>query len=147
MQSNAVDGVSLCRILNSAIVGQPPPKRLSTDNDPLFEFHRWAANLRVLDAEKIKTVPHVPDSHLLIERLTGTIRRKYFDHALFWNAVVLMRRLNAPKSYYSGHRAHSSIDGETPYLMAGASPMKAARIDDHAWQSHCFGLYELPMAA
>lgn len=33
------------------------PKHLSTDNDPLFRFHRWLANLRILDIEEVKTVP------------------------------------------------------------------------------------------
>jgi transposase InsO family protein len=36
-----VDGVAVCRMFNHAISGQPLPKHLSTDNDPLFRFHRW----------------------------------------------------------------------------------------------------------
>jgi len=35
-----IDGVSVCRMFNYATTGQPPPKHLSTDNDPLFRFHR-----------------------------------------------------------------------------------------------------------
>jgi putative transposase len=31
-----IDGVSVCRMFNHAIAGQPPPKHLSTDHDPLF---------------------------------------------------------------------------------------------------------------
>ena len=34
------------------------PKYLSSDHDPLFQFHRPQANLRVLDIEEIKTMPY-----------------------------------------------------------------------------------------
>jgi transposase InsO family protein len=55
-----IDGVAVCRMFNQARSGQPLPKHLSTDHDPLFRFHRWRANLRVLEIEEIKTVPFVP---------------------------------------------------------------------------------------
>ena len=58
-----VDGTALCRMFNKAISGMGIPKYLSTDHDPLFEYHRWQANLRILDVEEIKTVPHMPVSH------------------------------------------------------------------------------------
>jgi putative transposase len=35
------------------------PKYLSTDNDPLYRFHQWKANRRVLELNEIKTVPGV----------------------------------------------------------------------------------------
>jgi hypothetical protein len=38
-----------------------------------LQFHRWRANLRVLDVEEIKTVPYAPLSHPFVERLIGTI--------------------------------------------------------------------------
>jgi transposase InsO family protein len=43
-----VDGTALCRMFNDATSGQGWPERLSSDNDPLFQYHRWKANLRVL---------------------------------------------------------------------------------------------------
>ncbi|MCP4410353.1 MAG: transposase, partial [Gammaproteobacteria bacterium] len=52
-----VDGTALCRMFNKAISGMGIPNYLSTDHDPLFEYHRWQANLRILDVEEIKTVP------------------------------------------------------------------------------------------
>jgi hypothetical protein len=33
------DGICVCRMLNQVIAGQPLPKYLSSDNDPLFRFH------------------------------------------------------------------------------------------------------------
>jgi len=52
--------------------------------DPLFRFHRWLANLRVLDIEEIKSVPYAPVSHPFIERLIGTLQREYLDRVFFW---------------------------------------------------------------
>ena len=65
------------------------PKHASSDHDPLFRFHRWLANLRVLEIEEIKSVPYAPVSHPFVERPIGTIRREYLDRVLFWNAVDL----------------------------------------------------------
>src|SRR5262249_8743722 len=38
-----------------AIQGESLPKYLSTGNDPLYRFHQWRANLRVLEVVEIKT--------------------------------------------------------------------------------------------
>src|SRR5215813_12036040 len=44
-----VDGAALCRMFQQAIRRKSLPKYLSSDNDPLYRFHQWQANLRVLD--------------------------------------------------------------------------------------------------
>jgi len=82
----AVDGNSICRMFNEAVARLDVPRSLSTDNDPLFEYHRWQANLRVLGVEEIKTVAYVPLSHPFIERLIGTTRREFLDHTLLTSA-------------------------------------------------------------
>ena len=49
VHAGPVDGVALCRMFNRAIRWQlKMPKYLSADNDPLYRFHQWQANLRVL---------------------------------------------------------------------------------------------------
>ena len=58
-----VDGVALGCMFRRAIRGKSLPKYLSSDQDPLYRFHPWKANLRVLDVTEIKTVPYVPLSH------------------------------------------------------------------------------------
>ena len=83
-----VDGLALCRMFQQAIRQQPVPKYLSTDNDPLYRFHQWQANLRVLEVTEIKTVPGVPLSHPFVERLIGTIRRECLDQTLFWTTAT-----------------------------------------------------------
>ena len=143
-----VNGVILCRMFNQVITGITPPTYLSSDNDPLFEYHRWQANLRVLDIDEIKTVPDVPVSHPFVERLIGTIRREFLDHVLFWNSLDLERKLGEFQYYYNQERVHASLDGDTPAEVAGESTITPrAKIDDFQWQSHCRGLVQLPLAA
>ena len=69
------------------------PKYLSSDHDPLYRFHQWEANLRILGVTEIKTVPYVPWSHPFIERLIGTIRRDCLDRLLFWTETDLELKL------------------------------------------------------
>src|SRR5476649_2873434 len=79
VEGESIDGIAVCRMFNRAIANHPMPKRISTDHDPLFRFHRWLANLRVREIEEIKTVTHVPASHPFVERLIGTVRRELLD--------------------------------------------------------------------
>jgi len=85
------------------------PKYLSSDNGPLFKYHRWIANLDILEIESIKSIPYTPRSHPFIERLIGTVRREYLDHTLFWNERDLLRKLNQFKDYYNENRGHLSL--------------------------------------
>ena len=39
-----VDGPSLYRMFNEAILRQGFSNRISTDNDTLFQYHQWRAN-------------------------------------------------------------------------------------------------------
>jgi putative transposase len=100
-------------MFNAAIHGQNTPRHLSTDHDPLFEAHRWKANLRILEVDEVKTVPHVPLSHPFVERLIGTMRREFLDHVLFWNARDLERKLAEFQVYYNAARRHASLEGHT----------------------------------
>ncbi len=88
-----VDGPALCRMFNEATSRQGRPKRISSDNDPLFQYHRWKANLRVLDIEEIKSLPHVPMSHPFVERLIGSVRRELLDQTFFWTVTDLENKL------------------------------------------------------
>src|SRR5450432_2167616 len=89
VHAGIVDGIALCRMFQRAIARHNPPKRLSSDHDPLYRFHQWQANLRVLGVTEIKTVPSVPLSHPFVERLIGTVRREYLDRTLFWTTADL----------------------------------------------------------
>ena len=142
-----IDGVSVCRTFNSAISGQPLPKHLSTDNDPLFRFHRWLANLRVLEIDEIKSVPYVPVSHPFVERLIGTIRHEVLYRMFFWNAIDLARKLGEFKAYYNSSRCHQSLSGRTPLEKSGKPAPRRASLGRYDWQQHCRGLFQMPVAA
>jgi transposase InsO family protein len=139
-----VDGTALCRMFNEATSGQGWPERISSDNDPLFQYHRWKANLRVLDIEEIKSLPHVPMSHPFVERLIGSIRRELLDQTFFWTANDLANKLRDYQGYYNEHRCHTSRDGATPAQLDGNNVIS---LKNYRWKKQCRGLFQLPMAA
>jgi len=142
-----VDGVTVCSMFNGAIANKCVPQYLSSDNDPLFRFHRWQANLRILDVEEIKSIPFTPTSHPFIERLIETIRRDYLDQLFFWNARDLERKLDSFAQYYNQHRVHHSLEGKTPISANDDVNSPCADLNHYAWKSHCHRLFETPIAA
>ncbi len=141
-----VDGVALCQMFNRAMGRQPAPTYISSDHDPLYRFHQWQANLRIVDVEAIKTVPYVPLSHPFVERLIGTIRRECLDRTLFWTAADLDVKLRDFQRYFNGHRTHAGLGGLTPELPTGEDSARA-NVSTYRWQPHCRGLYQTPIAA
>jgi len=139
-----VDGPSLCSMFRRAIQGQSLPRYLSTDNDPLYRFHQWQANLRVLEVVEIKTVPYVPLSHPFVERLVGSLRRECLDRTLFWTTADLEAKLREFQRYFNEHRTHAGLAGRLPDSNGPASPISLA---SYGWQKHCRGLYQTPIAA
>ena len=94
----------------------------------MFEAHRWTANLRLLEIDEIKTVPHVPLSHPFVERLIGTMRRECLDHVLFWNAGDLERKLADFQAYYNAARSHASLEGLHAVRLCGRTHGDPCRI-------------------
>ena len=124
-------------MLNAAIHGQGAPRHLSTDHDPLFEAHRWTANLRIVEIDEIKTVPHVPLSHPCVERLIGTMRREFLDQVLFWNACDLERTRAEFQVYYNAARSHAWLEGHSPLTFAGTHTVAPADLNQVRWVSYC----------
>jgi transposase InsO family protein len=141
-----VDGVALCQMFNRATRGHTPPTYLSSDHDPLYQFHQWQANLRILDVNAIKTVPYAPLSHPFVERLIGTIRRECLDRTLFWTAADLEVKLLDFQRYLNGHRAHAGLGGLTPEPRRGEDSARVS-VSAYRWRPHCRGLYQTPIAA
>ena len=145
-----VDGAAVCQMFNNVIArSESLPCHLTSDHDPLFEFHRWKANLRILDIAEIKSVPYAPMSHPFIERLIGTIRRELLDQVPFWGARDLERKLTDFREYYNQNRVHASLNGTTPELRNcdSAAASKTVSPNEFRWKPHCRGLYQLPAAA
>jgi putative transposase len=140
-----VNGVALCRMFNRAIRGPILPKYLSSDHDPLYRFHQWQANLRILEVMEIKTVPYVPLSHPFVERLIGTLRREYLDRTLFWTTVDLEAKLLEFQVYYNHYRVHIARAGRPP--QENSERRWCVSFSSYAWQRHCRGLYQTPIAA
>ena len=141
------DGPTVCRMFNRIISGSTPPRYLSSDNDPLFLFRQWNANLRILDVMEVKTVPYVPLSHPFVERLIGTIRREFLDQVPFWSCRDLERKLLLFEEYYNRDRVHRGLNRTAPDEKGGVMDRKIARLDGYHWKTRCRGLYQLPEAA
>jgi hypothetical protein len=85
------------------------PKYLSSDHDPLYRFHQWDANLRILEVTEIKTFLTLPLSHPFVERLISMIHREYLDRILFWTTADLEAKLINFQRYYNGHLTHAGL--------------------------------------
>jgi putative transposase len=114
VQPLTVDGPALCRLFNRAIAGQGQCLRLSFDHDPRFGFHRWQANLRVLEIQAVQTVPGVPASHPFIERLIRTLRQECMDQLLRWKAADLEHKLLSFQHYYNSLRVDQGLEETRP---------------------------------
>jgi putative transposase len=145
IHAGTVDGLTLFRMFYRAVRGQPTPKYLSSDHDPLYRYHQWQANLRILGVTKIKTVPYVPLSHPFTERLIGTIRRDCLDQSLFWTAADLESKLSEFRDYYNLHRSHAGLAGKTPEEPPEVNV--CATLKSYRWRGHCRGLFHTPIAA
>jgi putative transposase len=145
VHARTIDGAALCRMFNRAIRGQRwMPNFLSSDNDPRYRFHQWQTNLRILEVTEIKSVPYVSLSHPFVERLSGTVRREYLDHILFWTTADLENKLLDFRTYFNNHRTHYSPEGRTPDTSVSRPITNLRSI---RWQPHCRALYQTPVAA
>jgi len=147
VHAGAVDGPSFCRMFNRAIRGADSSRYISSDSDPLFRFHRWKANLRILEVTEVKTVPYMPIAHPFVQRLIGTIRREYLDFVPFWTARDSENKLLSFKEFYNDQRCHFVLNGDTPCARTGKFRPRVADLDSYGWRSYCRSLYHLPIAA
>jgi len=147
VNKGAVDGPTICRLFNQTISKRNALHYISTDHDPLFQFHRWKANLRILEIEEVKSIPFTPISHPYVERIIGTIRREFLDQTIFWNEVDLQNKLDDFTDYYNNLRVHSSLRGAVPTEFGVKKTSRLANLVNFEWHSLCRGLYQLPIPA
>jgi putative transposase len=148
VHAGAVDGAALCRMFNCAIFGVVGlPRYLSLDNDPLYTFAQWRANLRVLEIDRVHSIPFVPTSHPFVERLIGSIRREFLDQCFFWNAADLEGKLESYREYFNEGRVHDGIQGEFPGGNGSDDGAEMIDISRYGWRSFCRGKYQTPIAA
>ena len=112
------------------IIGSPPgSKRLQV----------------VLSLSSVSALPSShPDQRIQCGRFIG---RHNLDLAPFWTAHDLENKLHSFKDFYNDQRCHYALDGDTPGERTSKIRPKVADLDSFRWQSHCRGLYQLPVAA
>ena len=123
------------------------PKKINTDRDPAFNFHRWKANLRMREIEEIKTVPEVPWSNAFVERAIGSCRRECVDRVLFWNENDLKRKLENYRRYYNESLAHYSLGGSTPSDFRGEIKKETIDPANYRFKKCGNGIFSTPIAA
>ena len=143
ISSNALTGGNICTMFNKIIGQHIPPKYMSSDNDPLFLYFQWKANMRIYEIKEIKSIPYTPISHPFIERVIGTTRREYLDNILFFNTTDLENKLNEFKNYYNEYRFHQSLQ-EVPCQMANKTSNKVVSLKNYHWRHHAQGLFQTP---
>jgi hypothetical protein len=65
------------------------------------------------------------------------------DHRIF----RVVERLGEFQDYYNAHRVHQALDLNTPDEAAGKGPPALVNSENDAWNSHCNGLFQTPIAA
>ena len=143
--AGSVDGPTVCQMFNQITATKNMPLYIRTDHDLHFQFHRWKANLRILEIEEIKSIPFMPISHPYIVRLIGTVRREFLDQTLFWNEIDLQKKLNDFTDYYNNHRVHASLNGTLSAKCGEKIQSPLAALTNYGWNSLCRGLYQLPI--
>lgn len=135
-----------CRMFNdirSKVRRQP--KRISTDNDPLYSG-QWIRNLSILEIDELKSIPGQPTSHPFVERCIGTIRRECLDQTLFFHPTDPQQKLDRYLDYFNNIRGHSSLDSATPFeasLQSQKTEKSVPDINHISWNSYCNGLFRL----
>ncbi len=142
-----VRGEALCSMFRKIIEGLPTPKYLSLDNDPLYQFERWAPILKASMISPIYSIPLTPISHPFVERLIDSVRREYLDQLFFWNSRDLQHKVDQFQVYFNEHRVHAGIDGDPPNRRADKIEPKIASLENNSWDSPCNGLFQMPKAA
>ncbi len=129
-------------MFNHAVAGQPLPKHLSTDHDPLFRFHRWLANLRVL-RDRGDQVGSVRPSLASVRRTADR-----HDPARVSRSRLLLERgrPGAEAGRIQRLLQRRSRTSLARRLHARATRRRAlpapAALDHYAWRQHCRGLFD-----
>ena len=143
-----LNGSTAYFMLNKILGEKGYPKYLSSDNDPLFKYWLWKANLEdYYKIEELKSVPSTPWSHPFVERVIGTVRRDFTNHILFWGQLDLETKLAIYQEYFNSYRVHQGLSGKTPNEISGERKLARISLDSYKWQNACGGLFHTPIAA
>jgi putative transposase len=127
VHAGTVEGVAVCRMFNHALRRHRwLPKYLSSDNDPLYRFHQWQANLRILEVTEIKTVPYVPLSHPSSKGPSALFDASVWTIHCSGRAQIWRTKCSISRPNYNHHRTHQSPEGRTRTRRHNPSPISSA---------------------
>jgi transposase InsO family protein len=89
------------------------PDYLIRDRDASYG-HAVTRRLAAMGIRDHPTAPRSPWQNGHAERLVGSIRREYLDHAVVFGQAHLRRTLAAYTGYYNQHRTHLSLGKDSP---------------------------------
>ncbi len=69
------------------------------------------------------------------------------DHSLFWTELDLQRKLNQFQQCFNDNRTHMGLNGDIPNYVSQNKKLNVININKYRWESHCRGLFQLPIAA
>ena len=148
VSKESYDGVAACCMFNKILgLSITMPKYLVTDNDPVFQYECWGANLRVAWIKEVKSIPDIPISNPFVERAIGTTRQEFMDHTLFWNKKDLEGKLLQFQKYYNEARVHYSLKGARPDTFEEKKKSYVVDFKNYKWKTYCNGMYQSPIAA
>jgi hypothetical protein len=143
VHAGTVDGVALCRMFNRAIRGQGwLPKYLSSDHDPLYKFHQWQANLRILEVTEIKTSPTFPcripswkgssapfDANIWIIWCSGRVQISRINCSISGPTTITI----APITHGKGERRRRPRHNPSPICARFAGKLTVEPYTRHRW--------------
>jgi putative transposase len=105
-----VNGTALCRMFNTAVAAEGIPTYLSSDNDPLFPYDRWEANLRILEIEEIKSHPMENDFRTRARKDSRAQRQEMVDRSHALPVARQCQLLDLPRSTFCCQREGVSAE-------------------------------------
>ncbi len=81
-----------------------------------------------------------------IRSLIETMQREFLDHALFWNARDLERKLAEFQAYDNAARSHASLKGFMALTFADKQTIPPVSLSHVRWISHWRGIVHSPSA-
>ena len=116
------------------------PRFLIMDNDKNFSPDVEYTLSKTMGVEVIRTAYHSPWQNPVAERWVKTAKHEFFDHRIVFNERQAQKLLNQFVEYYNNHRAHSTLNGNSP---AGniVQRTKPANNEKIVSVSHCNGLF------
>ena len=117
---------------------------LSSDHDPLYRFHQWRANLRILGVTEIKPSPIFPGLILSSSDYLEPSDESVWTRWCFGRQPTWKQKLIAFRTITIGIE-FTLVSREK--LTIETMESKGANLKSYRWQPHCRGLYQTPIAA